>query len=66
MDTNQKTNERLNVMDQIDRLRKRGFKKIPFQYFVEMYSGNAQFEHAEKNRYRIVSSRQNRMPRPEL
>ena len=42
-------------MANINRLKREGLKEIPFQHFVEMYNGNAQFEQIGENRYRIVS-----------
>ncbi|HXX55063.1 MAG TPA: hypothetical protein VEI81_03110 [Methanoregula sp.] len=42
-------------MNRIDELKAQGLEKIPFQYFVEMYSGDARFERLEDNHYRIVS-----------
>lgn len=42
-------------MNRIDELKAQGHNKIPFQYFVEMYSGDARFERIADNQYRILS-----------
>ena len=42
-------------MNRIDELKAQGHDKIPFQYFVEMYSGDARFERVTDNQYRILS-----------
>jgi hypothetical protein len=42
-------------MNRIDELKQRGFVKIPFKNFVEMYTGDARFECIGENQFRIVS-----------
>ena len=42
-------------MNRIDELKQRGYVKIPFKNFVEIYTGDARFECIGENQYRIVS-----------